>query len=131
MPQVQLTLSVQVDGEDVPELSLVRRLQVGNALTFADDRPSSNTPANLSGIDVLNVLNALLIRATDQTVIVNLTDAGGGKTPTPVTLNPGGVLLIFDAIVPVGQNASPEIIQIVQNSGSRSTVKGLVAGAAA
>lgn len=131
MAILQLTLTVELDGKELTDLSLTRRVQVDNALPFTVGQPSDAAAVDLPGIDVLTALNALIVRATDQAVIVQITDTGVGKTASPITISPGGVLLLFDCILPVGANSDPELVQLVQNSGERSTIKGLVAGAAA
>ena len=127
MPTLQLTLTLELDGQPLPDLTVIRRLVVDNALPFARQQVSQDIPAPFLDVIQLARLQALMLRATDKPLTFIIAAAAPLATPTPIEINPGGCLLLFDVDVSQsGDDLQP--LLLLQDSGDASGIVGVAGG---
>jgi hypothetical protein len=127
MPTLQVTLSLDLDGQPLPDLTVIRRLVVDNAFPFARIQPTDPSPQTVQDVAQLMILQAFGIRATDQPITLLIGDTTPGDPPAPIAVNPGGFILLFD--VAIGQSgASFQPLKLLQSSGQPSAIVGVAGG---
>lgn len=127
MPILQATLTIELDGREMPDCSLTRRLQVDSATPFVLRLPEGSFTDNLPGAMALALLKAMLLRATDGPMQIEISN-GVDPVMVPITINPGGFVLIFDASIPIGQAAAPQTVHFTKVDIPTTTIKGVSGG---
>lgn len=120
MPQLKVTVLVELDGEPIAPFPYVRRLTVTEAQAFEFSKATGGGYTALPTEQIAS-LKALAVRATDQTVTVRLdaqSDAG-------ILLSAGGLVLIVDATIDAGASTNATVDN---SSGSATILRGLGAG---
>lgn len=112
MPVLKAVIVLEVDGVAVPGFPYSRRITLDEGQGF-DFIKADGVASALPVDQIAAVLKVLTVRA-DQVVTIAL-----GK----ITLNPGGILLVVDADLGTGAQAT-----VANASGANAQVKGYGAG---
>lgn len=122
MPQLKITLTVEVDSQPVAGFPIVRRTQIAETQQFEIAKAADNDVTTFTALQmVLAEVNALLIRP-DLPINLrfnNQTDAG-------IKVNAGGLLLLFDGKINSGATTNVKINN--PDAALVATLRGLVAG---
>lgn len=120
MPNIKIRIEVEVDGRALSGFPLTRRLEVDETQAFGYEKSSAAGYAAIPA-DQLDVIKALIL-GTDQTITVRL----DGQSDAGIVLNPGGLLIVLDAMIDAGAGASNAKLE--NTSGNTVNVKGIAGG---
>ena len=124
MPNLKVTVQVEIDGVPLSGFPLVRRLEMDEAQQFNYEKAADGDTITFTALPAgeLTAIQALIIR-NDIPVTVRLdnqTDAG-------IELNSGGLLLLVDATIDAGAGALNAKLNN-PDATAAAIVKGVAAG---
>jgi hypothetical protein len=117
MPTLRITVSIDVDDVPIATSPIIRRISPAESQPMTAIRATSASFVALPTGEMTTNIQALILQA-DQTVAIGVNNSA----TNPITLNPGGVMILFDCNLTGG---SP-LLQ--NNSGQSATVRTLIAG---
>ena len=122
MPQVKITVLVEVDVRVLGGFPLVRRLEVDESQQFAYEKANDGDAVTFSAMptDQLAEIQALILQA-DQAVTLRLdnqSDAG-------IVVNAGGLVCLVDVDIDAGATTNAKVNN---NSGVAANLKGVAGG---
>lgn len=119
MPTIELHTEARVSDPLVPDLPLVRRIEVDETDAIVRQFPSSGSYQNLAAAHLATVKGYVL--AFDAAVTVRI----AGQTDAGLSVNAGGQIAAIDTAI---DNSGNDAIQILYNGGGTLTVRGHVYG---
>lgn len=123
MPNVKVTVSVEIDGQPISGFPVVRRLEVSEVQAFDYIQPNHGDDTTFSGVpaDLLDTIRALVVRV-DQDMTLRL----NGQTDTGIALKSGGLIIVLDGELDAGAGSANASLN--NNSGEQAVVRGLAGG---
>lgn len=123
MPNLKLSIQLEIDGNPVSGFPLVRRITVDELQQYQYEEPDDGDTVTFSALpaDQIASIQALLVQ-TDQEITLRF----DGQSDAGIVLNSGGIILILDGTIDAGAGASNA--KVNNNSGTIANLKGFAGG---
>ena len=122
MPDLKVTVQVELDGNPIDGFPIVRRLDLAEAQIFDYQKAADGDAITFTTLpaSLIPELDVLLAR-TDRAITLRF----NAQSDAGILLNPSGFILIFDGKINSGATTNAKVNN---NSGGVATIKGIGAG---